>query len=60
VIMAGAATRKLGEEILEAAIVEESVQIESCHYQTSYSDLTGLKRLTTEFWESLVMRAGET
>jgi hypothetical protein len=30
--MAGTATRKHGEEILEAVIVEEAVQIEACHY----------------------------
>jgi hypothetical protein len=31
-IMVGAAAAELGEEVLEAAIVEEAVQIEACHY----------------------------
>ncbi|XIA62972.1 hypothetical protein ACFIOY_27075 [Bradyrhizobium sp. TZ2] len=40
-------------------VLEESIQIEACHYQTSYSDdPTGYKR-HQGFWEAWVMRAGK-
>ena len=44
-IVAGATTRKSSEEILEAAIVEEAVQIETCHYSNLLlRGLTNYKR----------------
>jgi hypothetical protein len=59
--MAGATARKSSEEILEAAIVEETVQIEACHL---FKPLTQrpheIKTTTTDFGNREVMRAGRT
>ena len=58
-IMTRGAARKPGEEILEAVIVEEAVQIEACHYWTSCSGLTDYKH-DHRVLGILVMRAGKT
>jgi hypothetical protein len=60
-VMAGATARKSSDEILEAAIVEEAVQIEACHL---FKPLTQrpheLQTITTDFGNRQVMRAGRT
>ena len=60
-IMVGTAAVEPGEKILEAAIVEEAVQIEACHL---FKPLTQrpheIKTTTTDFGNREVMRAGRT
>jgi hypothetical protein len=60
-IMVGAAAAEPGEKILEAAIVEEAVQIKACHL---FKPLTQrpheLQTTTTDFGNRQVMRAGRT
>jgi len=60
-IMVGAAACKPSEEILEAAIVEEAVQIETCHCSKPLTQRPHeLQTTTTAFGNREVMRAGKT
>jgi hypothetical protein len=60
-IMVGAAAAEPGEKILEAAIVEETVQIEACHLLKPLTQRPHeLQTTTTDFGNRQVMRAGRT